>query len=155
MKLTPEQEATNYHTFLHIRKVQELMFKITTELTRRALEHDASKLETPELEGFTQYTKELEALTYDSPSYKESLTKLNTALSHHYARNRHHPEHFEDGVEDMNLIDLMEMLVDWCASSYRQNDGNLRKSLSTAAKRFKISPQLEKIMSNTIDTLEK
>jgi hypothetical protein len=34
------------------------------------------------------------------------------ALKHHYENNRHHPEHFKNNIDDMNLIDLIEMLCD-------------------------------------------
>jgi hypothetical protein len=53
----------------------------------------------------------------------------------------------------MNLVDLIEMLADWKASSERQNDGNLRKSLDENAERFKMSPQLTRILENTIKEL--
>jgi len=44
---------------------------------------------------------------------------MKPALEHHYALYRHHPEHFQNGIDDMNLIDLVEMFADWKASSER------------------------------------
>ena len=32
-------------------------------------------------------------LTYGSDEYKACLTEMKPALDHHYAANRHHPEH--------------------------------------------------------------
>lgn len=53
-------------------------------------------------------------------------------------------------VNDMNLIDLLEMFADWKAASERHNDGNIRKSIEKNADRFGLSPQLVRILENTI-----
>ena len=74
---------------------------------------------------------------------------MNVALQHHYANYRHHPEHFEKGINDMNLVDIVEMICDWKASSMRQHDGNLLKSIEANAKRFGYSGQLKQIFINT------
>lgn len=74
---------------------------------------------------------------------------MKPALEHHYANYRHHPEHFVDGVNDMNLIDLVEMICDWKASTLRHNDGNLLKSIEINAQRFGMSEQLTQILVNT------
>jgi hypothetical protein len=98
---------------------------------------------------FAEITPILAELTYGSEEYQESLDKLKPALDHHYASNRHHPEHFVNGVNDMTLVDLIEMFCDWKASSLRQNDGNLLKSIEISAERFNIDPQLKQILINT------
>lgn len=74
---------------------------------------------------------------------------MNVALQHHYANYRHHPEHFVKGINDMNLVDIVEMLCDWKAASLRQNDGNLLKSIDTNAQRFGYDDQLKQIFINT------
>jgi hypothetical protein len=61
----------------------------------------------------------------------------------------HHPEHFKDGVDDMNLLDIMEMFCDWKAAGERHNDGNILKSIERNADRFGLSPQLVRILENT------
>ena len=78
---------------------------------------------------------------------------MKPALEHHYAKNRHHPEHHKNGINDMNLIDLIEMFCDWKASSERQNDGNILKSIEINGKRFHMSPQLIEIFENTTKDL--
>ena len=98
---------------------------------------------------FAEYTDQLKNLEYNSEEYKASLAALKPALDHHYATYRHHPEHFADGVNDMNLIDLCEMIADWKAASERQNNGNLIKSIEINAKRFGIDAQLKQILLNT------
>ena len=133
----------------HIEKVRKYIRFLTDKLTTRGVEHDATKLQSPEVELFAEYTDQLKNLEYNSEEYKASLAALKPALDHHYATYRHHPEHFADGVNDMNLIDLCEMIADWKAASERQNNGNLIKSIEINAKRFGIDAQLKQILLNT------
>ena len=133
----------------HIEKVRKYIRFLTDKLTTRGVEHDATKLQSPEVELFAEYTDQLKNLEYNSDEYKASLAALKPALDHHYATYRHHPEHFADGVNDMNLIDLCEMVADWKAASERQNNGNLIKSIEINAKRFGIDAQLKQILLNT------
>ncbi len=153
-KLSLKEKATNFDTFIHIQQVQKGLQKLATQALERGRVHDRSKLDTPEVEHFTKYTEELKDLTYNSDEYKNCLEKMKPAIQHHYAVNRHHPEHFPDGISGMNLVDLQEMIVDWWASSKRQNNGNLRLSLEESCKRFNIEPQLTSILKNTLDVLE-
>lgn len=153
MTLTPEQQATNFITFRHIERVRNLLNNCITELLKRGELHDQSKLEPPEVELFTEHTSRLAGLTYGSPEYQQALDDLGPALEHHYANNRHHPQHHKNGVNDMNLLDIVEMLCDWKAASERHNDGNIRKSIEHNADRFGLSPQLVRILENTADVL--
>lgn len=89
------------------------------------------------------------ALTYGSDEYKKCLQAIKPALDHHYANNSHHPEHYKQGIDDMDLLDLVEMLADWKAASERHNDGNILKSIEINGKRFEMSPQLIRIFENT------
>jgi hypothetical protein len=79
---------------------------------------------------------------------------MKPALDHHYAKNRHHPEHFKNGINEMNILDIIEMLADWKAATIRHNDGNLRKSIEHNAKRFGIDTQLTRILMNSMDVFE-
>ena len=117
----------------------------------RAAVHDDSKLYWPEVEYFDKYTPILNGLSYGSPEYKESLAKLKPALDHHYANNTHHPEHYKNGINGMDLFDLVELLADWKASSHRQNDGNLICSLVKNKEKYGISDQLFEILENTVE----
>lgn len=150
-ELTLEEEACNYHTMRHIERVRDLIGKVVVELLDRASKHDQSKLESPEVELFTELTPQLKELTYGSLEYNQAKAKLGIALTHHYANNRHHPEHFKDGINNMNLVDLIEMFCDWKAASERHNDGNIRQSIEHNADRFDMSPQLVKIFENSVD----
>jgi hypothetical protein len=152
-ELTLEEQATNFITMRHIERVRNLLNKLIGELLWRGEVHDQSKLDRPEVELFTEYTPKLATCTYGSPEYEGFRKAMGPALAHHYANNRHHPEHFKGGVDDMNLIDIVEMLCDWKAASERHNDGNIRKSIEKNADRFNLSPQLVRILENTADLL--
>lgn len=154
-KLTEVQKATNYDTMMHKQRVTELISKIIIDLWSRANTHDNSKLADPELDLFVEYTPKLAKCTFGSDEYKRYLKELKPALDHHYANNRHHPEHFKNGISEMNLIDLLEMFADWKAASERHNDGNIRKSIQHNGERFDMSNQLIKIFENTIEVLDK
>lgn len=137
-------------TLDHIDRVQDLMTYVVEELSFRASVHDASKLQSPEKEIFDRETPNLKVLTYGSDEYKESLSRMKVALDHHYANNRHHPEYHSLGISGMNLIDLIEMLVDWKAATERHEDGDIRKSIDLNAERFHYSAQIASIFHNTI-----
>lgn len=151
--LTLEEKACNYDTFRHIERVRNLLNLCVKEILDRAEKHDQSKLQSPEVELFTEYTPRLASSTFGSEEYNNCKKEMKVALDHHYANNRHHPEHFKNGIDDMSLFDLLEMLVDWKAASERHNDGNIRKSIEINGNRFNMSPQLITIFENTVKDL--
>lgn len=193
--LTLEEQATNAETSKHIRLVGKVLHLMVKHLLDRVDGHDLSKLDRPEVELFTKYTPMLAGLTYGSEEFNACKAGMGPALAHHYAKNRHHPEHFKEGDPDpqlvadihdlehcrglsestkqrlllrlernlaedastlcgMTLVDLLEMFGDWKASSMRHNDGNILKSVEINAGRFKMSPQLVKILENTAALLD-
>ncbi len=84
--LSLEEQATNYDTMKHIRRVQALIHYFVSELLKRADVHDNTKLETPEVEYFTKYTEKLSGMTYGSEEYNRNLEEnMKPALEHHYA----------------------------------------------------------------------
>jgi hypothetical protein len=142
-------------TIKHIENVRKYIKVFTDALTQRGIDHDKSKLESPEAEEFARVNDKLSGLTYGSDEYNASLAELKVvALPSHYAKNRHHPEHFTRGINDMNLIDIMEMFADWKASSERQNNGNLLTSITKNADRYQIDDQLKQILINTAKFLD-
>lgn len=149
--LTIENKACNADTREHIALVAKLLHGIAKELLDRADVHDQSKLESPEVELFTEWTPKLATSTYGSPEYEGFRKAMGPALLHHYAKNRHHPEHFKGGVNDMSLVDVIEMFCDWKAATMRHNDGNIRKSIAHNADRFGLSPQLVRVLENSVD----
>ena len=143
-------------TLKHKKVITELMSQVITELLYRAVVHDNAKMEDPELSLFDTYTPKLAKSTYNSEEYKTFLENMKPALDHHYARYRHHPEHFKNGCRDMNIIDVIEMLVDWKAATLRHNDGNILKSLEVNRTRFSLDEvSLYDVLINSLSFFEK
>jgi Family of unknown function (DUF5662) len=138
----------------HIETVRNYLNAVLVELVKRQEKHDQSKLEAFEVDAYEQATPKLKGLTYGSEEYKACLREIKPAIEHHYAHNRHHPEHFQGGYKDMNLIDLIEMAIDWKSSSLRHADGDIRKSIEINQGRFGYSDELKGFLLNTIDWLE-
>jgi len=136
-------------TLTHIKRVNELLLDVISKLIKRAQVHDASKLRKFEKEAFDKFTPKLKGSTYGSEEYKKNLKGLGKALEHHYAHNSHHPENNKHGISGMNLLDIIEMLVDWKAATERHADGDLKKSLEINKDRFSIDSQLNSILHNT------
>jgi len=134
----------------HIHRVQIFLEECRVILMNRAWVHDRSKLESPEKEGFDACVPKLKNLTYGSPEYLAALKELEPVLAHHYEHNSHHPEHWKNGIEDMSLFDILEMLMDWKAATERmKNGGDIWKSISFNQGRFAIQSQLIRILQNT------
>lgn len=137
-------------TLLHIKRVNELLIRFSKDLMYRAICHDNSKLKEPEKTDFDRLTPLLKSLEYGSQEYNDSLAKLQVALKHHYENNSHHPEHYENGVNGMDLLDLVEMFFDWKAATERTKDGSVEKSIQINSNRFGLAPQLVDIFNNTL-----
>lgn len=144
------QEDCIRDTQTHIDQVREGLARVISALTERGRVHDKSKLESPELEIFTEFTPKLKASTYGSDEYKGFLQSMKVALDHHYANNSHHPEYYKDGVRGMNLLDIVEMFCDWYAATLRHDDGDIVKSIEFNKTRFNMSDDLTQIFLNTV-----
>ena len=141
------------YTIEHQSNVRSLMGQIESDLGERSICHDVSKLLEPEKAIFDEFTPKLKASTYGSDEYKAMLKEMGTALQHHYENNRHHPEHFENGINGMSLLDLVEMLADWKAAGMRHANGDMQDSLKINKERFGMSDQLFEIFQNTVEEL--
>lgn len=137
-------------TLEHIKKVNEYLIDASLELLTRAKYHDTSKMFSPEKSLFDVMTPKLKNLVFGSEEYKQSLAQLKPALDHHYKNNRHHPEYFENGIDGMNLFDIIEMFYDWKAAGERNKGGSVDKSIEINKDRFKMSDQLVNILKNTV-----
>jgi hypothetical protein len=172
-------------TTAHVFEVGCLLAKVRHDLARRACVHDDSKFNSPEKEVFDRVTPRLKALPYMSDEYKASLADMGEALTHHYAANDHHPEHFgymecngcfkryprdyaqpcdvcgythfqfRPSLDGMSLTQIVEMLCDWLAACKRHDDGDIRVSIEKNQKRFGYSDELKQIFLNTLPLLEK
>jgi hypothetical protein len=138
-------------TLEHISKVREFLNDFVWRLLHRADNHDRSKLENTEKPYFDEWTPKLSGVTYGSQEYRDMLKKMKPAIDHHQSHNRHHPEYHENGITDMTLVDLVEMLCDWKAATMRHDDGNIWHSLEVNKNRFKMSPAIVALLKNTIE----
>jgi hypothetical protein len=140
-------------TLEHIRRVNALMGGAAREIIRRGVVHDASKLQPEELaplQALFEHQQDHGQAAYGTDAYEEQKAMLDPMLEHHYANNSHHPEHYADGVNGMDLFDVMEMFFDWKAASERGGEDTM--NLTAAAARYNVSPQLLQIMQNTAQT---
>jgi hypothetical protein len=142
-------------TTRHIDRVRYLIGRCAVILLERGVRHDASKLSEAEKSFFDSVGNRLSQLIYNSDEYKRSLAELKPALDHHYSCNSHHPEYYPNGVDGMSLFDLVEMLMDWKASSERHSKGmGIAESIEISCERFKIGDQLKEILLNTAREIE-
>lgn len=144
-----EKYDSRNDTKKHIADVRENLSQVIYELTKRLSKHDSTKLESPEKDIFDVVTPKLKGLTYGSEEYSAQLKEMKVALDHHYSHNRHHPEHYENGLEDMTLVDIVEMFCDWSAATHRHDDGDIGRSINHNAKRFGYGKELGKVFANT------
>lgn len=151
--LTPTADATLV-TLKHIKRVSDLMTLAATQLITRGVNHDASKLQVPEsfFLNMMQHLVDTEGnAPYGSPEYKRRTAILKPMLAHHYNANSHHPEHFTNGIYGMNILDVIEMAMDWVAASERGQESFV--NLTHAAERYNMSDQLKQIFANTYDSM--
>ena len=117
----------------------------------RAIFHDKSKLLSKvERAGFKPVTPRLSETTYGSEEYEQMRkVDLGDALEHHYKANSHHPEHYQNGINGMDLTDIVEMWSDWRAAIRRHSDGDIDQSIDYNKGRFEMSEQLCNILKNS------
>jgi len=139
----------------HIAYIRENINKVMRELSERALHHDDSKWSEQER---PLYEKSDEAVNFygkEIKSYEELLKITNPivapAIEHHFKVSRHHPEHYKYGINDMNLIDIIEMVCDWHSSAKTRG---LPLDCKFNYERFGIDKQLQSIIENTLKFLE-
>ncbi len=175
---------SKFKTLRHIETVRNYINAAIKELIKRQEQHDQTKLESPEVEIFEEYTPKLREITYGSSQYRKCLEEMKPAVNHHNSVNRHHPEHFKKfvciichreylvempdhcdtcrnsqflssaDVGQMTLIDLLEMLCDWKAAGMRHNDGDLYNSLKINKERFNIDDQLYQVLLSTAEWIQ-
>lgn len=134
----------------HITLIQKVFNEtIIPELQKRSENHDKSKLSSPEREMYDEYIPKLKETPFGSKEYVKVRKEMEkTALQHHFQENRHHPEHFENGISDMTIVDVVEMFCDWYAASLR-SDTSFLDGLMFNKNKFKMSDELYEIFLNT------
>lgn len=126
-----------------------LIYHCAKVLTDRCITHDQSKLAPPEVDTFCKYTPMLKEMEFGSDEYKQCLSEMKPALDNHYAHNRHHPEHYENGIRGMTWLDCIEMSADWSASSLRTKNGSFSRSVEICKERFQFGNFFAQLITNT------
>ena len=142
---------TKSYILNHRKRVQNKLFKLIVALLMRSQEHDKSKLEEPEFSLWEKMDEE-PRYQYGSKEYKEKIERYRELFEMHYKKNPHHPEHFMNGISDMTLIDLAEMLCDWI--SYKDNIRVTEaiEMVEKQSKRFGYSDEIKNMLINTLNT---
>lgn len=144
-----------FKTMRHIETLRNYLNTIIKELLHKQEHHDQSKMESFEVDTFEEYTPRLRGLTYGSDEYKQCMKEMKPAIKHHQRANKgHHPEGNIDGINGMNLIDMIEMICDWKAATLRHGDGDIYKSIEINQKRFGYSDDLRDLFINTATFLD-
>ena len=138
----------------HKQLVGKYMQKVIAELTTRAIAHDESKWGEEEFPPYAKQLPLFEQADYGSPEYIACLRAIKPAIDHHFSVERHHPEHFgSEGINGMNLIDLVEMVCDWMAAAQRGGGSLANLRLDLQQDRFAIGSQLQGAIEHTVEAL--
>ena len=144
-----EQIETEEYIKGHISRVRRHINTFIQLLIRRAEKHDKSKLEEPELSWWKEMDKE-PRYPYGSKEYEQKLKRWSKVFKHHYQYNRHHPEHYEYGVSEMTLIDIVEMMCDWLGYEGTTTITEALKVCDEQMVRYNISEELRQVIFNTL-----
>lgn len=161
----------------HIKDVNGYMGTIINDLKNRSANHDQSSLGDMEQEISNKYIPKMNHLLERISFYKSDIddikspiikkyledeiehctneynvvvSEMESIVNSHFKDNRHHPRHFKNGINDMNLVDIMEMLSDWLALS--NNNENIIDIINKNKTKFKLGDQLESILINTVNS---
>ena len=145
----PEALNTLNSILKHRQTVRERLLFLADELYKRAYHHDDSKLQLPEIKWLIEMDKE-PRYEYGTPGYFEKMKCWDKFFKHHYENNRHHPDHFANGIEGMNLADLCEYIVDIISYYEELHVNNALDTVNKQKERFGFDEQLTQILKNTL-----
>ncbi len=133
----------------HIARVRKHLNTFIQLLNKRAQLHDQSKLQDPEFKWWKQMDEE-PRYPYGTPEYHEKVARWKKVFDNHYRYNRHHPEHFDDGIKSMTLVDLVEMMCDWLGYKDVMTISEAMRVCDQQMERYQFSEELREIMFNTL-----
>lgn len=101
--------------------------ELAIEITARGLRHDQSKFDGIEW-------------AYMHADVKESHPHLfQEAITHHWSKNDHHPEHWAGGVKNMTRAAIAEMVADWVARGQEFGSDVMEFIVEVACPRYGIT----------------
>lgn len=101
----------------HTAYLRSILGSIGAELSRRASEHDLSKLADDEFPGFCRINAAARINKFGSPEYKDGMRQERAVIDRHFSRNSHHPE-----GREQSFLDVIEMVCDWWAAKKGYDD---------------------------------
>lgn len=140
-------------TMEHATRVSIILTKVAKNLIYRGKVHDNSKFKTPEREIYEMNHDKLSKAKFGTDEYRKIQDEMSVAIDHHYQSNDHHPEHFENGIVDMNLIQMTEMLADIFAMSLSKGT-DVIKFLPTFMREKDIPENYYMILKNTLEYMK-
>ena len=145
-----ERYDSSQDALSHIEIVRANIDKMVSEIKLRGENHDLSKLQEPEKSSNDYFIPLLKKVKFGTPEYVkvDSERRNGEGLKHHFKVNRHHPDHFQNGINDMNIVDIIEMICDTIAAS-RKSDSSFEDGLKFNAERYNFPKELENIILNT------
>lgn len=141
----------------HINQVSHLLNELSRKLAARADVHDSSKFNPDEFTGFCQLdaNRQHQKEEYGSKGYEDGIKNID-AVKLHQSRNSHHPEYWPNGLSDMSLVDIIEMLVDWeIARQTRDTEQDINKTWQSRQQRFNLSDAEIGFLRMTWERIEK
>lgn len=145
----PQALKTVTDVVKHRENVKNRLMFLADELYKRAEHHDDSKLAYPEIEWLIEMDKE-PRYDYGTPEYFDKMKRWQKFFDHHYKNNRHHPDHFTNGIDDMNLVDLCEYVIDIISYFNELHVHDALETINKQSGRFGFDEQLEQILKNTL-----
>jgi len=139
----------------HKEIVRNLMYNLSDLIRSRGENHDNSKIEDPEFDLWVEHFIPEEKRDPEDGNFQETKKLLEEVITIHHRKNRHHPEfHGSTGLKGTTLVDLIETLCDWIATTTKQDKGNLRVTIEMMRDKYKFSKELEQVFLNTLDLLD-
>ena len=119
-------------------------------LIDRASEHDLDKFHPEVVDKHCEMFEDFQKTKpdYGTPGYDEVKDRFEDIIKRHYQASRHHPEHFERGIDGMNLVDMMEMVCDWVAATPKDQD--VFDAVGLNCSKYGIDEQLMVLIVRTI-----
>ena len=140
-------------TMEHKTRVSIILTKIAKDMISRGKIHDNSKFKSPERDIYEMNHDKLSQARFGTEEYKKIQDEMSIAVNHHYQVNDHHPEHFQNGIVDMNLIQIQEMLADILAVSMTKGT-DVIKFLPDFMREKDIPENYYTILRNTLEYMK-
>ena len=137
----------------HLLIVRSLLIEAIQELAIRADNHDIHKANVDN--KIVDYIGQLETFKYGSGEYNKYLEYIKNNLDTcTQPIKQHHIEYFKNGINDMNIFDVLEYFIDTQANLIETNECTLEKSLEIHKKIYGFDDQLYNILKNTIPAIK-